>query len=65
MANYAVTTSIVLIDHADESADTVSGSAAKAISDLVETIDNTKTIRLFSVVKLTNTQSSVIITYDA
>ena len=45
MANYAVITKVIIHSKINNDADTVAGSYAKEVSDYLETIVNTKTIR--------------------
>mgnify|MGYP005813954605 FL=1 len=45
MANYAVITKVIIHNKINNDADSVAGSYAKEVSDYLETIVNTKTIR--------------------
>ena len=45
MANYAVITKVIIHNKINNDADSVTGSYAKEVSDYLETIVNTKTIR--------------------
>ena len=45
MANFAVITKVIIHNKINNDADTVAGSYAKEVSDYLETIVNTKTIR--------------------
>jgi len=45
MANYAVITKVIIHSKINNDADTVAGSYAKEVSDYLESIVNTKTIR--------------------
>ena len=45
MANYAVITKVIIHSKINNDADTVAGSYAKEVSDYLETIDTSKTIR--------------------
>ena len=45
MANYAVVTKVIIHNKINNDADSVAGSYAKEVSDYLETIVNTKTIR--------------------
>ena len=45
MANYAVITKVIIHNKINNDADSVAGSYAKEVSDYLETIVNTKSIR--------------------
>ena len=45
MANYGVITKVIIHSKVSSEADTVAGSYAKEVSDYLESVDNTKTIR--------------------
>jgi hypothetical protein len=65
MAAYNVTTKVLLVDSNDARADTTSGSTAKAISDYLESVDSSKTIRNISVAQVSNTTVMVLIVHDS
>lgn len=65
MANYNVTTKILIINIQDTSADNVTGSAAKAITDYLESVDAAKTIRSITVAPISNTRAAIIIIHDS
>lgn len=65
MVNFAVITKILIVDSNDSRLDSVTGSAAKAISDYLETVDNTKVIRAIEVSQISNTQAQIVIIHDS
>lgn len=64
MTNFNVTTKILVVESQDVTADTSTGSA-KTISDYIDSIANTKTIRSIFAVPISNTMMSVVIIHDA
>ena len=64
MTAYAVTTKII-IGEPSTLADSVTGSFAKAISDYIETIDDSKTIRSTSMARISNALMAFTIVHDA
>lgn len=64
MAAYAVTTKILLVDSNDSAADSVTGSAAKTVSDYIETLDlTTNAIYYFTVTPVSNSKVQVMIVH--
>ena len=57
MANYAVVTKVIIHSKINNDADTVAGSYAKEVSDYLETIVNTKTIRSIHSTELPSSSS--------
>ena len=57
MANYAVITKVIIHSKINNDADTVAGSYAKEVSDYLETIVNTKTIRSIHSTELPSSSS--------
>jgi len=64
MAPFAVVTKIIFGFPTDE-ADTVAGSLAKKISDYIETVTNTKTIRSITSSKVQGNQVMITIIHDS
>lgn len=63
MANYDTTTKVIIND-LDQSADSVTGSLAKEVNDYFETVANTKTIRGFTMAAF-GQKAIVIIVHDS
>ena len=61
MANYAVVTKVIIHNKAVADADTVAGSYAKEVSDYLESVTDTKTIRSIHSVELASSGSVLII----
>ena len=57
MANYAVITKVIIHNKVNNDADSVAGSYAKEVSDYLETIDTTKTIRSIHSTELPSSSS--------
>jgi len=57
MANYAVITKVIIHNKINNDADSVAGSYAKEVSDYLETIVNTKTIRSIHSTELPSSSS--------
>mgnify|MGYP005824288599 FL=1 len=57
MANYAVITKVIIHSKINNDADTVAGSYAKEVSDYLESIVNTKTIRSIHSTELISSNS--------
>jgi len=57
MANYAVITKVIIHNKINNDADTVAGSYAKEVSDYLESIVNTKTIRSIHSTELISSNS--------
>lgn len=66
MANFNVTTKVILHNGPNDSADSVSGSYAKEVTDYLETVTNTKTIRGIHSVWLPNSNCVMtVIVHDS
>lgn len=65
MANYNVTTKVFIVDSNDARIDSVTGSTAKAISDYLESVDNSKVIRAIEITPVSNAQMNVLIIHDS
>ena len=57
MANFAVITKVIVHNKVNNDADTVAGSYAKEVSDYLESIVNTKTIRSIHSTELISSNS--------
>lgn len=54
MANFNVTTKVIIHNGPNDSADSVTGSYAKVVNDYIQTVDDGKTIRSIHAVYLPN-----------
>lgn len=66
MAAYSVTTKILIVDSNNTAADSVTGSAAKAISDYIETLDSTTgAIYFLTITPISNSRVHVCIVHKS